>query len=570
MVLNSPNLFGNSARGPLTPGTTGPGDAPGLGGALHASGAATIFVSGGIIRNNAAARDGGAIWLASAGVVRMDGTVLQENSAQGEAAGNGGGAIYSEGGLVSVRRASLLGNTANGAAGSGGAVLNQGGRLEISNSTLENNAANRAGGAIETVGGRVALVNVALNTNSAGVANEASGPGNGGALHAGGAANVFMVRGEVQGNDARGEGGGLWNGASVTLVVEGTLIAANVCDQSGGAIYNDGGALTVRRAKIDFNTALGAGDGAGGGGILNKGNANVESCEFAGNTATRGQGSGGAILSSGVMVVSQSLLSNNEAARGGGAIENSGQINVVRTSVRSSRAGARGGGLHNVGRAFVIASTWSGNRAQSEGGALWNGASGTLAVRNSTLDSNSAASGQSAGGGGGIYNDGGVVSLDSATITGNVSGSTVGASGGGIFNNGTLNSINSVIALNRDESGLDVVGPFNSQGYNFIGAASGITARSGDRSGTIGDPLDPQLDFLTDNGGPTQTRLPQAGSPLIDAGNTATSADQRGVLRPQGARADIGAVEVADGGASSAAAKSALKTPPMAPSSGSS
>ena len=195
-----------------------------------------------------------------------------------------------------------------------------------------------------------------------------------------------------------------------------------------------------------------------------------------------------------------------------------------------------------------------------------------MAVRNSTLEGNSAASGQSAGGGGGIYNDGGAVSLDSATITGNVSGNSVGASGGGIFNNGTLNSINSVIALNRDESGLDVVGPLNSQGYNFIGATREPANRTGDRNGTIGAPLDPQLGFLSDNGGPTQTRLPQAGSPLIDAGNTSASADQRGVLRPQGARKDIGAVEVADevAGGSAASAKSALKAPAGAPSGGSS
>ena len=92
VVFNTPNLFGNGARGGAA---TGLGDAPGLGGALHASGAATIFVSGGIIRNNAAARDGGAFWLASAGVLRVDGTILRENRAQGEAAaGNGGGAIY--------------------------------------------------------------------------------------------------------------------------------------------------------------------------------------------------------------------------------------------------------------------------------------------------------------------------------------------------------------------------------------------------------------------------------------------------------------------------------------------
>jgi hypothetical protein len=54
---------------------------------------------------------------------------------------------------------------------------------------------------------------------------------------------------------------------------------------------------------------------------------------------------------------------------------------------------------------------------------------------------------------------------------------------------------------------------------------------------------------LADNGGPTQTRLPQQGSPLLDAIPAAECApeiatDQRGVARPQGGFCDIGAVEV--------------------------
>lgn len=61
---------------------------------------------------------------------------------------------------------------------------------------------------------------------------------------------------------------------------------------------------------------------------------------------------------------------------------------------------------------------------------------------------------------------------------------------------------------------------------------------------------------LADNGGPTWTRLPQSGSPLIDAipdeaCQTAPLAtgivtDQRGFARPEqtGGRCDIGAVEV--------------------------
>jgi hypothetical protein len=57
--------------------------------------------------------------------------------------------------------------------------------------------------------------------------------------------------------------------------------------------------------------------------------------------------------------------------------------------------------------------------------------------------------------------------------------------------------------------------------------------------------VDPLLGALADNLGATSTMLPAAGSPAIDAGNDAScpATDQRGVVRPQGAHCDIGAVE---------------------------
>jgi hypothetical protein len=60
--------------------------------------------------------------------------------------------------------------------------------------------------------------------------------------------------------------------------------------------------------------------------------------------------------------------------------------------------------------------------------------------------------------------------------------------------------------------------------------------------------LDPLLGAYD---GATGTHAPLSGSPAIDKGNNTTCAkvDQRKVTRPQGARCDIGAVEV-EGGAS--------------------
>jgi hypothetical protein len=63
--------------------------------------------------------------------------------------------------------------------------------------------------------------------------------------------------------------------------------------------------------------------------------------------------------------------------------------------------------------------------------------------------------------------------------------------------------------------------------------------------------VDPQLGPLQDNGGATLTMEPALASPAVAAGVAAAcatppvgGADQRGVIRPVGARCDIGAVEV--------------------------
>ena len=58
--------------------------------------------------------------------------------------------------------------------------------------------------------------------------------------------------------------------------------------------------------------------------------------------------------------------------------------------------------------------------------------------------------------------------------------------------------------------------------------------------------VEPMLGALADNGGPTPTFLPMAGSPIIDVANAAMCppTDQRGVPRPQGVGCDVGAVEV--------------------------
>jgi hypothetical protein len=107
--------------------------------------------------------------------------------------------------------------------------------------------------------------------------------------------------------------------------------------------------------------------------------------------------------------------------------------------------------------------------------------------------------------------------------------------------------------LTIPQIGQDVSGAFISDGHNLIGVVNGSTGfgAAGDQLGNVGDPLDPMLAPLANNGGPTRTHALLAGSPAIDQGdnNGAPTTDQRGVSRPRdgdgnGSRiVDIGAFE---------------------------
>jgi hypothetical protein len=160
---------------------------------------------------------------------------------------------------------------------------------------------------------------------------------------------------------------------------------------------------------------------------------------------------------------------------------------------------------------------------------------------------NSTVTGNSAGGAGGGLNalD---FELTHTTLVGN--SAPVGSNLRGISApNSTLTSFGSVIGLSQGGGAncTNLGGGTTSNGYNFSDDTScGLTAATDTESGG-----DPALDGLADNGGPTETRLPLQGSPLIDAIANADcdatlTADQRGLPRPGAVdgSCDIGAVEL--------------------------
>ncbi len=269
-----------------------------------------------------------------------------------------------------------------------------------------------------------------------------------------------------------------------------------------------------------------------------------------GTTDTRFNGFGGGIVIRGTLTMTNSTVSGNSASQGGG-IYNQGTLTVTNSTISGNSAQGIAGGIYNDGTLTVTNSTVSGNNSAQIGGGIFN-TDGTLTVTNSTISGNSA---QSIAGG--IYNNG------TLTVTNSTVSSNSAQTGSGIYNEKpfdtpiTANLGNTIVAANTATgSAPDFSGTITSQGYNLIGNNSGATitgTTTGNQIGTSANPINPLLAPLANNGGQTQTRALQTGSPAIDKGNSTLTTDQRGFTRPiddpnspngTGNLADIGAFEV--------------------------
>lgn len=200
-----------------------------------------------------------------------------------------------------------------------------------------------------------------------------------------------------------------------------------------------------------------------------------------------------------------------------------------------------GTGLYNrSGIAILRNATVSGNRNR---GILTDFASNTI-LTNVTVSGNSTTSSY---GGGGIYNSSGTLNIAFSTITNN----TAPRGGGLRIYSGTVKLKGVILAGNTATGGTgpECEGSLSSLGYNLIKSNADCSFT---RDSTDILNQDPNLGALANNGGPVQTHLPNAGSPVLDKvpasactdlSNNVVSTDARGITRPQNGSCDIGAVE---------------------------
>jgi hypothetical protein len=339
------------------------------------------------------------------------------------------------------------------------------------------------------------------------------------------------------------------------VTISGLTISGGMTGSSGGGILNYG-QLTLNGVTVTGNTANISGGGIESGGRSSQ--LTILSCLVSNNSANNGAG----IANGSTATVTGSTITGNTGLKGGNGagIDNDGTM-TIRGSTISSNTGTGtnfyGGGIENesLGTLVLAASTVVGNSSDGSGGGIHNdGAS--LTITNSTIANNSAL----AEAGGGIRNNSGSLTINDSTITGNTDQSGMAENAGGISlgSGGTCTLNNTIVAQNSATGGVvstpDIFGVVTTGSGNFIGIGTatltGISDGSnGNHIGTSTAPLDPHLGPLQDNGGPTVTRAPLTGSPVLGAGVNAAvpvglTTDQRGFKRFVGPAVDVGAVEV--------------------------
>jgi CSLREA domain-containing protein len=242
---------------------------------------------------------------------------------------------------------------------------------------------------------------------------------------------------------------------------------------------------------------------------------------IAGLTLTDGQsGSGGAVLNSATLTLSDVAIVANHSTTASGGVYNTGILTITGSTVAGNVASTVGGGLYNSsGSATVVNTTFTGNRA----GATWQA--------------------------GGIYNDG-VLNVTNVTVAGNSVDPGTNGKGGGLYltSGSTDNFRNTLVYGNTADPGqpancyLGAPLLATSLGHNLDGTNECNFHAAGDLINT-----NPLLGPLQNNGGQTDTLALPAGSPAIDHGDSVgcPATDQRGIVRPQIATCDIGAFEYA-------------------------
>ncbi len=236
-----------------------------------------------IVQSNVATQDGGGLW--NSGEMLLDGVTLDGNQTDGAGGGiyhngnktltlqgnsvvRGNQATLDGGGIAALGKVVLSGVTIEGnrTSGSGGGVLVANQAEFRSVQLIDNQAANDGGSVLVGEAGKVTLNDTAIRRSTAGQLGGGIAVRSGGQLvaqtssvtenqtlsYGGGIAtlgSVALTNVTVSTNVSQRQGGGLWVGPQGSVTLQFVTIASNAA-AAGGALYNDGGTVTLRGTVI--------------------------------------------------------------------------------------------------------------------------------------------------------------------------------------------------------------------------------------------------------------------------------------------------------------------------------
>jgi hypothetical protein len=258
-----------------------------------------------------------------------------------------------------------------------------------------------------------------------------------------------------------------------------------------------------------------------------------------------------------LIITNSSIVDNATCGDGGGINMDGGDLlHIENSTIAGNSAGTEGGAIssHSDSEATfeIINSTITDNNADV-GGAIFNHDGSPLTLVYVTMASNAADSPGPAC----ELSEGAGDDAGASATEGDVDALANGTAANIEFDeaDSILTTFGSVIALPIEGPNCNVevdvapaaaLGNTVSNGYNYSDDESCDLTGTGDRQGAA----DPQLLALGANGGPTLTRAPAEGSPLIDGvaldacHPDGITTDQRGVVRPQRTACDVGAGEL--------------------------
>lgn len=152
----------------------------------------------------------------------------------------------------------------------------------------------------------------------------------------------------------------------------------------------------------------------------------------------------GAVRNLGTLNLERSVVRENRGEKRGAGIWNDNVMRISASAV-SANVGDDAGGIFNNGYMAITGSTISDNRGYPRGGGIFNSARGNLVIGEQSVVRNNQSVGDGEGLGGGIFNDGGRLTLSDSTVSENLADY-----GGGIYSgaNGRVSLNNAYVNRN--------------------------------------------------------------------------------------------------------------------------